>query len=176
MGDPDLAGADNADPALERHGCAPGLIIVRSDCQLGNVSIQGAKGLLVNISGKKRCVTMHEVRDAMSYIYSVVSPDAKVFGGLGAEDTLEDSIRITVIATGIPQQTREPSFQKDRKFQFGQRLIESPANGEPQAKEAQDGEASEDDSLGIPDLRKPAYLRRRSVKFQYPANPENLAS
>jgi cell division protein FtsZ len=85
---------------------------------LENISIDGAKGLLVNISGKRRSVTMHEVRDAMNHIYSVVSPDAKVFGGLGSEDTLDESIRITVIATGFPARKAQipKAAHKDRHF------------------------------------------------------------
>ena len=130
---------------------------------LENVSIVGAKGLLVNISGKKRGVTMHEVRDAMSYIYSVVSPDAKVFGGLGTEETLENSIRITVIATGIPaQKAATAPYIKERKAIWERRAAENETLARPAGKEQTD---VEEDPLGFSDLRKPAYLRRGSPRF-----------
>jgi len=123
---------------------------------LENVSIEGAKGLLVNICGKKRGVTMHEVRDAMNHIYSVVSPDAKVFGGLGTEETLEDSIRITVIATGFPM-TRAARGglavpAKDRRS--GERrkpLLE--AGLEPET------------TMDPFDIRRPAFLRRKNPRL-----------
>ncbi|OGR85736.1 MAG: cell division protein FtsZ, partial [Elusimicrobia bacterium RIFCSPLOWO2_01_FULL_54_10] len=119
---------------------------------LENVSIEGAKGLLINICGKKRGVTMHEVRDAMNHIYSVVSPDAKVFGGLGTEETLEDSIRITVIATGFPvsrgARSPLPASAHNRRFvERRKTLIDS--QGEPE-------------TVADPmDLRRPAFLRRK---------------
>lgn len=128
---------------------------------LENVSIDGAKGLLVNISGKRRGVTMHEVRDAMNYIYSVVSPDAKVFGGLGSESILEDSIRITVIATGFPAQKESFLHQKDRRVAFSERRRlqeERAVLAEQKVEVEQPSEVPED-------IRKPAYLRRRSTRL-----------
>ena len=132
---------------------------------LENISIDGAKGLLVNISGKKRGVTMHEVRDAMNHIYSVVAPDAKVFGGLGSEDTLDDSIRITVIATGFPARKALPpgALRKERRMTPPDRRkpqlgTPAPALHDPTL----EPEAAPDDTLAdFPDLRKPAFLRRR---------------
>lgn len=123
---------------------------------LENVSIEGAKGLLVNICGKKRGVTMHEVRDAMNHIYSVVSPDAKVFGGLGTEDSLEDSIRITVIATGFPMSKSFSSIAaqyKDRRFTDRRKLGPETTSQAPEA------------TLDPTDIRKPAFLRRKNPKL-----------
>ena len=127
---------------------------------LENVTIEGAKGLLVNISGKKRNITMHEVRDAMNYIYSVVSPDAKVFGGLGTEDTLEDSIRITVIATGFPVTPKTVAFQMKDQRLFGQRK-----DHRETMKKTMIETTSVTEELDPSDLRKPAFLRRKQSKL-----------
>ncbi len=119
---------------------------------LENVSIEGAQGLLVNICGKKRGVTMHEVRDAMNHIYSVVSPDAKVFGGLGTEETLEDAIRITVIATGFPvtrTQATLPQPTRERRMTDRKKSVQEIIRNE------------EPSTLDTFDLRKPAFLRRK---------------
>jgi cell division protein FtsZ len=139
---------------------------------LENISIDGAKGLLVNISGKPRNVTMHEVRDAMSYIYSVVSPDAKVFGGLGSEETLEDAIRITVIATGFPV-THKPGFGLQSQSRSPHHRKESSAlPAGRSAKLYQDDIPldfpSEPKNTDEPwnDLKKPAFLRRKSSKLE----------
>ncbi|MBI2119787.1 MAG: cell division protein FtsZ [Elusimicrobia bacterium] len=123
---------------------------------LENVSINGAKGLLVNISGKRRTVTMHEVRDAMNFIYSAVSPDARVFGGLGAEDTLDDSIRITVIATGIPAQKTINSF-RDRRVVEHKKLQEPPQDDQENELEHKNF----NHGIDLESLKKPAFLRRR---------------
>ena len=123
---------------------------------LENVSINGAKGLLVNISGKRRTVTMHEVRDAMNFIYSAVSPDARVFGGLGSEDTLDDSIRITVIATGIPAQKTINSF-RDRRVVEHKKLQEPPQDDQENELEHKNF----NHGIDLESLKKPAFLRRR---------------
>ncbi len=127
---------------------------------LENVAINGAKGLLVNISGKKRNVTMHEVRDAMTHIYSAVSPDARVFGGLGSEDSLGDAIRITVIATGFPAQKSVPNLFKDRRMHGVDRRVEDLARAVPMAEKSEENAAQ----LDALDIRRPAYLRRGPLK------------
>lgn len=67
---------------------------------LEDVSISGAKGVLVNITGG-RGLTMFEIKEAMDIIHEAVSPDANVFFGQAFSDDLEDEVRITVIATGF---------------------------------------------------------------------------
>jgi len=67
---------------------------------LEDISIDGAKGLLMNITGPPD-MTMDEVEAASIYIKSEVNEDAEVFWGMVLDDTLKDEIQITVIATGI---------------------------------------------------------------------------
>ncbi len=67
---------------------------------LEDVTIDGAKGVITNIVGS-RDITLHEVGEAMNYIYSAC-PEAHVFYGHAFDETLEDRIQITVIATGFP--------------------------------------------------------------------------
>lgn len=128
---------------------------------LENVSIEGAKGLLVNICGKR--VTMHEIRDAMNHIHSVVAPDAKVFTGIGTEPTLGNAIRITVIAAGFPSQKRPLS-----QLKTGRRQAIFERSG-PISESQRPEELGELKSSGNPldpsELRKPAYLRRRSTRL-----------
>lgn len=123
---------------------------------LENVSIDGAKGLLVNICGKRRGVTMHEVRDAMSYIHSAVASDAKVFGGLGSEDTLGNSIRLTVIATGFPARKKISSRAMPERKIYGEMA--------PSLETMESAKNS--NSLDLSELRKPAFLRRGNLKIK----------
>ena len=128
---------------------------------LENISIDGAKGLLVNICGKKRGVTMHEVRDAMSHIYSVVSPDAKVFGGLGTEDSLHDAIRITVIATGFPvHKLSQGSAASLKDRRAGDRR-----HGSRSTLQEADPSHPDQGAIDVMDLRRPAFLRRKNPRL-----------
>ncbi len=67
-----------------------------------NVSIDGAKGVLFNISGSAEDLTMAEINDAASIITESVDPNARIiFGASIDEDSTEGELRVTVIATGF---------------------------------------------------------------------------
>jgi len=68
---------------------------------LQDISIDGAKGVLVNISAREDTLTMAEVTEATSRIYDEVHDDANIILGVIFDDNLGDELRVTVIATGI---------------------------------------------------------------------------
>jgi cell division protein FtsZ len=67
---------------------------------LNNSSIQGAKGVIVNISGGSD-MTMFEVEEAMAKIQSEVDPNANIILGTALNENLEGRLRISIVATGI---------------------------------------------------------------------------
>jgi len=67
---------------------------------LEETSIEGAKGVLINISGG-RDLTLHEVAEAARIIQSAVDPDANIISGMVLDETLEEEMKVTVIATGF---------------------------------------------------------------------------
>ena len=70
---------------------------------LEDISISGAKGLLMNITGPSD-MTMEEIDEASSYIKGEVDGDAEIFWGVVFDDNMGDEIQITVIATGIDKE------------------------------------------------------------------------
>lgn len=87
---------------------------------LEDISIQGARGVLINVTGSKN-MTLNEVNEASTLIQEQAHESAKVIWGLVFDDSMEDAIRITVIATGfeekvvIEEDNVEP-FKRDRLF------------------------------------------------------------
>ena len=67
---------------------------------LQDVCINGAKGLLVNITGPED-MTIHELNDASNIIYEEAGEGANVILGCVIDKNLKDEIRVTVIATGL---------------------------------------------------------------------------
>jgi cell division protein FtsZ len=67
---------------------------------LEDISISGAKGLLMNITGPTS-MTMDELDEASSYIKEEVHADAEIFWGVVLDDNMGDEVQVTVIATGI---------------------------------------------------------------------------
>ncbi len=68
---------------------------------LDDVSIDGAKGILINITGSNN-ISLFEVQDAINLIKDAGSPRAHVFYGQVIDPNYGDKIKITVIATGFP--------------------------------------------------------------------------
>ncbi len=69
---------------------------------LEETSIEGAKGVLLNISGG-RDLTLHEVAEAARVIAEAVDPDANIISGMVIEEDLADEMKVTVIATGFDE-------------------------------------------------------------------------
>jgi len=67
---------------------------------LEDVSISGALGVLVNITGGAS-MTLHEVNTATTIIFEEAGPNANIIFGAVIDKTLADEMRITVIATGL---------------------------------------------------------------------------
>ena len=76
---------------------------------LDDASMTGAKGILINIAGGAD-LTLYEVDEAANRIRREVDPEANIIFGASFDETLEGSIRVSVVATGItrPQEAQNP--------------------------------------------------------------------
>lgn len=79
-------------------------------------SIEGAKGILLNITGGAN-LGLLEVNEAAELISSVADPEANIIFGAVIDESLQDEIRITVIATGFDK-PREKSLDIE-EFEVG---------------------------------------------------------
>ncbi len=82
---------------------------------LQDVSISGAKGVLVNISAREDSLTMAEVTEATTRIYDEVHEEANIIMGVIFDDSMGESMRVTVIATGIQTQEKMESLSVNVK-------------------------------------------------------------
>ncbi len=73
---------------------------------LEDISIQGARGVLINITGGPD-LCLHEVNEAASMIQEEAHDDANIIFGAVIDESLTDEIRITVIATGFGEEKEE---------------------------------------------------------------------
>ena len=79
-----------------------------------DVSIEGAKGVLFNITGGTD-LKLSELHDAAEVIQEVVDPDANIIFGMGTDLKMENEIKLTVIATGFPTSEHMPNKEDDLK-------------------------------------------------------------
>jgi cell division protein FtsZ len=75
------------------------------DSPLLEVSVDGAKGVLFNITGGRN-MSMHEIDEAAKTITGAVDPDANIIFGAVLDESLDDDIKITVVATGFDNTNR----------------------------------------------------------------------
>ena len=79
---------------------------------LEDISISGAKGVLMNITCPGD-LTMEEMSEASERIYSEVGEDADIIWGAVVDDGLADELSVTVIATGIGDDSRSSTRKND---------------------------------------------------------------
>ena len=69
---------------------------------LDDVTMKGAKGVLISVSGHKD-MTLYEVEQATNRIRCEVDKDAQIIFGATTDETLDDLLRVSLVATGIEQ-------------------------------------------------------------------------
>ena len=67
---------------------------------LEDTSIEGARGVLINITGGPD-ITLHEINEAASIIYETADDDANILFGAVIDENMGSNVKVTVIATGF---------------------------------------------------------------------------
>lgn len=120
---------------------------------LEDVSISGAKGVLLNISVNPENFTIHETQIITSMISKEIHPDAKVYLGVVFDESLGEVLRVTVIATGLESTKKEEKNGKVVNIEEGVKRRE----------EREKVAKLEEDSLEDTDvLDIPTFLRRNA--------------
>lgn len=91
MGTGQASGENRAIEAAEKAVSSP---------LLEDVSIHGARGVLINVTASPD-VTLQEVNEAAELIHAEAHEDANIIWGMVIDHDLEDTVRVTVIATGF---------------------------------------------------------------------------
>ncbi len=73
---------------------------------LEDLSISGAKGLLLNISVHPETLTLQETQFITGTISKELHPEARVYFGVVFDESLDDLLRITIIATGLEKEKK----------------------------------------------------------------------
>lgn len=134
--------------------------------QLLDVTINGARGILFNVTGGPN-LSLFEVNQAAAIIKETASSDVNLIFGAVVDETMGDNIRITVIATGFdraaPSREVEQSFfrqttsprQVDRPG-----IVEQPGQKQEQAQTAEMAAKDQYVYTSDVDVDMPAFLRR----------------
>jgi cell division protein FtsZ len=97
MGTATAGGPDRATKAAEAAVACP---------LLEGIDLSGARGVLVLIAASKQSFRLAESRNAMTTIRRYAADDAHVIFGTAYDESLNDALRVTVIATGLAPASR----------------------------------------------------------------------
>jgi len=134
-------------------------------------SIQGAQGILINVSGSSS-LTLHEVHEASTVIQKAAHENANIIFGAVQDDTMKDSVKITVIAAGFKDANKKNALPKQsflpKTWKAGRDMMEPPmpAIQQPANVVHQVQQSVCDVSQEVPgdDLDVPTFLRRQAQK------------
>ena len=123
-------------------------------------SIKGAKGILLSITGSAN-MSLLEANDAAKYIYDVADPDAQIIFGVGIDESLEDTIRVTVIATGFDSRSPVTMERNSVNLNINPTAgpIHTPSLDQPDGAVIREPKAPK---LNFDDLDLPTFLRREN--------------
>lgn len=129
---------------------------------LEDQSVNGAKGVLINITGSSNLM-LHEVHDASNIIFKAAHEDANIIFGAVLDDSMNENIKITVIATGFGPEN--PGREKSKNSELLKKLrIPRPGNGSSGATAPSNNEVmgpANGPEERIP-IEVPTFLRRKA--------------
>jgi cell division protein FtsZ len=143
--------------------------------QLLDITIDGARGILFNVTGGS-ALTLFEVNQAAAIIKETAHPDVNLIFGAVIDPNLGDEIRVTVIATGFDRTNVRTSIpeRSNRLDEPRMNASQQPQQSRPQPSQNQMPEKQDRPSsppatnefqarvLNTDDLDIPAFLRNRS--------------
>ena len=128
---------------------------------LDNTSIDGAKGILLNVTGGPD-LSLHEVEEAARLVHESAHEEANIIFGAVMDPSLGDQVRMTVIATGFPE-------KKENAVPVSKVVDGARTNGRPQLaaaggwrRRAGEVRAEGDDPFDSVDVDVPTFLRRQA--------------
>ncbi len=137
---------------------------------LEGMQIFGAKGLLVNITGG-HSLTMHEVNEAISCVQKAAGEEANLIHGVVIEDSMDDEISVTVVATGFRGQMeqRAPAERSRTSVADTLKIVR---NAEPAPQPAPDQGPSTEEQM--PDYRPAATTTPEILRSHGKVDREDL--
>jgi cell division protein FtsZ len=144
MGSAMASGGDRAQVAAERAAASP---------LLEDVNLTGARGVLVNITASKS-LKLKEVHEVMNTIRSFTAEDATVIFGSVFDEAMGDSLRVTIVATGLGGKVQ-------MKQQPPQVVYSAPVVARTGTDDAIGAPQTSAGAINYADLDAPAVTRRR---------------
>ncbi len=157
MGTASATGIDRARIAAEQASASP---------LLDGMDLTGARGLLLNISASKAGLKGKEIKEIVSVVSQFASPEVNFAHGVVYDESLDDAIRVTIIATGLGRQKRQFQILQNeaRKTGTDDAIAEVMDNEQPTVFRSNNANEAirRLEQNGMDRLDIPAYLRKQA--------------
>ena len=143
-------------------GAAVNAVKAAISSPLLETGIQGARGIILNIVGSNESLSMSEVYAASTTVQESASPDAEIIWGASLDDSLGETVRVTIVATrfeGDEAQGESVQAQPSTKDSFGLSAFQESNNStQPQPPTPPRTGTSGGGGVGI---ELPTFMRRK---------------
>ncbi|MBF0622323.1 MAG: cell division protein FtsZ [Magnetococcales bacterium] len=136
---------------------------------LDDVSIHGARGVLINITGGYN-LALQEVDEAATVVRDMAHEDAIIVFGAVLDETMEETVRVTVVATGIGT-ADQVAFSKDQALVSPLAASQNPVAAQNAAINAQTEVSADYDTA---DTLQQSRVRTDIPGFKRPTRPMDL--
>lgn len=124
-------------------------------------NLDGAKNIIFAVTGGHD-LTPIEVQEAAAVIEWIIDPEVNMIWGMTFDDSYEDEVKVTIIATGFESQSKEDIIKKPRRDLLGRPTRESENFITRSTKsERKDNEEEQIEEKPAEDLETPAFIRKR---------------
>ena len=131
---------------------------------LEDVTINGAQGILLNITGSSK-LTLHEVHEASSIVQKAAAENANIIFGAVHDESMGDAVKVTVIATGIKSERLglKPLTGPSLAIRTAQQSVRT-ALAKKEKLPVEQGPSEMSAEIPKDDFDVPAFIRRRKAE------------
>lgn len=128
-------------------------------------NLDGAKNIIFSVAGWHD-LTPTEVREAAAVIEEIIDDDVNMIWGMTFDESYEDEVKVTIIATGFTEQSKDEILKQPKRDMLGRPTRES-ENFITRGIKKEHNEEPENKIITIEeDLETPAFIRRSLNKEQ----------
>lgn len=125
-------------------------------------NLDGAKSIIFAVAGGPD-LTPIEVQEAAAVIEEIVDPDANIIWGMTFDESYEDEVKVTIIATGFDEQSTENIIKKPARDILGRKVGQTRSEWFINRGIQNVTQVEQEESVAEPeeDLETPAFIRKR---------------
>lgn len=125
-------------------------------------NLDGAKKIIFAVSGGHD-LTPTEVREAAAIVEEIIDPEANFFWGMTFDESMEDEVKVTIIATGFEEQSKETILKTPKRDMLGRSIKRESENFITRLTK-QENTTNEENEIDLDaveeDIETPAFIRR----------------